>query len=429
MVVGRISWSRSVLPNSITRAERRDSSMRKMRFWLSVVLGLSFLGGLSGAVTAAPGSTSEVEEQTKMQTEERWIHPKCKPLQIDTFGPFVELSDGSIMAARGNSTIVSEDNGKTWSEPTPIYEGPPPGVPASGQIIKTRDGAIVLIYHDPSTSKRTRWEASVKDWPGEMRDDLWAIRTLDEGKTWIDRQQIPPEWYGGSNGCFNYGISTSSGHIVVPLQPILHSPGRWGTRTIVSADNGKTWEPGNLIDIGGSGDHDGGFEATIAELSDGRLFMLLRTNLDWFWEAYSSDHGRYWREMRQSQIDASSAPGHLLNLSSGRIALVWNRLCPEGETSFPRRPGSSLSRVDASWHRAEVSIAFSEDDCKTWTEPVVFASAHDKNAGLSYPYMFERRPGELWVVTRYNLVQGTTEQHGTLPPVKVILQEEDFAAR
>lgn len=180
------------------------------------------------------------------------------------------------------------------------------------------------------------------------------------------------------------------------------------------------------------GDHDGGIEATLAELSDGRVMMLIRTMLDQFWKANSTDHGRYWREIVPSQIDASSAPGHLLSLSSGRIALVWNRLYPEGERSFPRHGGDRSqvmaswwhSEVMASWHRAEVSIAFSEDDCKTWTEPVMFASAHDKNAWLSYPYIYERRPGELWVTTRYNRLGPEN-----IPAVSVIMQEEDFVVK
>ena len=102
-----------------------------------------------------------------------------------------------------------------------------------------------------------------------------------------------------------------------------------------------------------------------------------------------------------SQIDASSAPGYLLRLASGRLALVWNCLCPEGKTKVARRGGSGqLSDVQASWQRDELSLAFSEDDGKTWTKPVVIARR--TGGGLSYPYMFERRAGELWAITRFS---------------------------
>ena len=50
--------------------------------------------------------------------------------------------------------------------------------------------------------------------------------------------------------------------------------------------------------VGGHGHHDGSIEATIVERRDGSLWMLLRTNLDYFWEAFSHDQGHRWREMR-----------------------------------------------------------------------------------------------------------------------------------
>jgi len=43
----------------------------------------------------------------------------------------------------------------------------------------------------------------------------------------------------------------------------------------------------------------------------------------------------------------------------------------------------------------------SKDDGKTWTKPAVIARR--PGGGLSYPYVFERRPGELWVITRYSV--------------------------
>ena len=67
------------------------------------------------------------------------------------------------------------------------------------------------------------------------------------------------------------------------------APQPHATLTCVSADEGKTWQRGNIIDLGGRGHHDGAIEATVAELSTGRLLMLIRTNLDRFWEAYSDD--------------------------------------------------------------------------------------------------------------------------------------------
>jgi hypothetical protein len=52
----------------------------------------------------------------------------------------------------------------------------------------------------------------------------------------------------------------------------------------------------------------------------------------------------------------------------------------------------------SSWHRNELSIAFSEDDGVTWSSPIVIA--RDKR--LAYPTVFERRPGEVWITTRFS---------------------------
>ena len=49
-------------------------------------------------------------------------------------------------------------------------------------------------------------------------------------------------------------------------------------------------------------------------------------------------------------------------------------------------------------------MAFSDDECKTWSQPVVIARKTQQpkpgeRAWLSYAYLFERTPGELWVTT------------------------------
>lgn len=340
--------------------------------------------------------------------EERWLHPSCTVLPMDKGGPFVELSDGSLMTIEGNATIRSFDDGRTWSEPCLISDEPGPGRPSSsGVLIKTRDDVIVYVYLDMETYQWS-WDETQREAGEDVRLDVWAIRSLDEGKTWLERQKI----FSGYCGALIDIIQTKSGHIVVPLQRLIRHPSRHGTCAYVSADNGKTWEMSNIIDLGGHGHHDGAMEATLVELQDNRLWMLLRTNWERFWEASSEDHGFSWRVIKPSLIDASSAPGYLSRLRSGRLVLVWNRLYPQGKSDYPRRGGDgNLSQDKASWHRDELSIAFSEDDGKTWTNPVVIARDQQ---GLSYPYIFERRAGELWITTRF---QGK---------LRVSLKEEDF---
>ena len=332
---------------------------------------------------------------------ERSLDPRCKALATDRVGPFVELADGSLMTVDGNATRTSKDDGKTWSDPRKIYDGPGPGVPSgSAVMVKSRKGPIVLVYMDSSTFKFA-WDKAKNEATPDVRLDVWSIRSLDEGKTWVDRQRL----LDGYCGALITMIQAKSGQIVVPVQLLLER-NRHATRCHVSNDDGKTWREGNILDLGGRGHHDGAMEATLAELSDGRIYMLIRTNLDYFWEAFSEDHGLYWRTLRPSPIDASSAPGYLIRLAGGRLALVWNRLYPEGKESARRSGGSDLSEGKASWHRAELAFALSADDGKTWTKPAILV--RQPGAGLSYPYIFERRPGELWITTRFSTKVGVS---------------------
>jgi lysophospholipase L1-like esterase len=72
-------------------------------------------------------------------------------------------------------------------------------------------------------------------------------------------------------------------------------------------------------------------------------------------------------------------------LADGRIALLWN--------APPRHlPANGTSR-------AELSLASSEDEARTWSKPVVIAANYSPGGRVSYPYLYERKPGELWITT------------------------------
>jgi hypothetical protein len=61
-----------------------------------------------------------------------------------------------------------------------------------------------------------------------------------------------------------------------------------------------------------------------------------------------------------------------------------------------------------------LSIAYSEDDGKSWTEPSVIAR---DPKGLAYAAVLEFKPGLLWITTRFNA------------QLRVSLREEDFVKK
>ena len=316
----------------------------------------------------------------------------------------LKLPDGSLLTADGNTTVRSRDLGKTWGESSPILTGadaaqPGPGVPGGTmRLVLTKDNVIVLLWRDKRVDD---WDKVTGELGPKAAGSVWSIRSLDGGKNWTDRQKI----FGGI--CGHPPISllqVQNGNLVVPVQYYASRPLRCVIQPYVSTDNGKTWTGRNIIDLGGHGDHDGAFEPSMVELRDGRVWMLVRTNWDRFWEAISDDHGLNWRTIRPTAIGASSSPSYLLRLASGRLVLFWSRLYPEGQTSYKRR-GDHFSEVAGSWHREELSVAWSEDDGTTWSKPLIMA--REKDAWLSYPYAFEPEPGRLWIFSGQGKLSAT----------------------
>ena len=141
----------------------------------------------------------------------RWVDPKCTVLDMPDgiIGPFVELADGGLLTVKDGGVRRSYDDGNTWSAPEPIYDGPGPGVPSSGLLLRTRDGVIVLVFVDNSNFYWF-WDDSTRRPAENVRSNVWTVRSTDEGRTWTDRQMIME----GFNGALITMIETRCGKIV-----------------------------------------------------------------------------------------------------------------------------------------------------------------------------------------------------------------------
>jgi sialidase-1 len=292
------------------------------------------------------------------------------PLGFDMMGPFANLPDGRVLAIEGNTARTSADEGKTWSEPEPLLpSGSELEVRPERALSVTRQGTAILVFLDNSNVV-WRWDPSDPVLLQQNRADVWAVRSVDGGKTWIDLQMIQ----SGYCGAIRDMICTEDGRIIVTAQLLLPTMARHASITYRSVDEGRTWEASNLLDVRDApGDHAGGFEPTIVEQRDHRFRLLIRTARKFFWQAWSAD-GLDWTGLEPTDIVAAHAPGLLKRLASGRQVLLWNAL-----------PGD----------RTLLHIAFSEDDGKTWSAPEEIA----RGKRVSYPYLLERHSGELWVTS------------------------------
>ena len=326
--------------------------------------------------------------------------------------------DGGLLTVDESvNAMISRDDGQNW-EQSRIFQGPKAyKIRPERALMRTREGTVILAFANDAERANWQWNVKTHDSPPNAQLPTYAVRSLDDGKTWDPPRKLHDDWTGAIRDM----IQTRDGTVVFTSMMMRHKPGRHAVVTYASKDQGQTWKRSNVIDLGGIGHHGGVTEATLVQLADNRLWMLLRTNWHVFWQAFSPDDGSSWMPIGPTTIDASAAPGILERLESGRIFLAWNRYYREGTREYPKYGGDMHSTgTPTSLNRQELSIAFSADEGKTWTEPIVVARMPKNNDGtflggqVSYPYVFERRPGEIWL----------TSWPGAL---RVKLLEQDFA--
>ena len=341
-------------------------------------------------------TTEKATSTGKTISDKYWVPDRVEEIKSIKPGLFIRLADNSLLTITGNQTYLSKDEGNTWSPFSLIADTAKFDISA-GSLIRTSHNVIILSFVNLKEKANWNWRKDIHDSPGCILP-TYAVRSIDGGKTWQDLQKLHDDWTGANRDM----IETSDGSIVFTSMIMRHNPGHHTVLTYTSKDEGKTWAASNIIDLGGTGNHSGVMESTLAQLKDGRLWMLLRTNWGNFWQTFSDDDGLTWKEIGPTDIDASSSPGLLRRLQSGRLVLVWNRLFPEGKKEYPLRGGDgNLAEVPASWQREELSVMFSDDDGKTWSKPTVIARVTKKDTQLSYPSIFEAKPGKLWITTRF----------------------------
>lgn len=368
--------------------------MSKIVLTYSAFFCLAFL--LTGIVSQA----QKKNHATTITTSNGYlIHNKATEIPYLKTGPFVKLDDGGILTIEKNKSCISRDGGKTWKEYPIFQDSSRFDIRIERVLLKTRSGAIILAFANDVERANWKWDNDIADSPGATIP-TYAVRSLDGGKTWQDLQKLHDEWTGANRDI----IETKEGNIIFTSMMMRHNPGHHTVITYTSKNNGLNWIRSNVIDLGGVGHHSGVTEATIEQLNDGRIWMLMRTNWGVFWEAFSENQGLTWKSFKPTKIAASSAPGLLTRLKSGKLFLIWNRPLPEGKDTFPLSGGDGISsEVAHSNHRGELSVMISDDDGKTWSDPVVVARITEKSKGknLAYPRVFEPEPGEIWVSTTY----------------------------
>jgi sialidase-1 len=197
-------------------------------------------------------------------------------------GTILAFAEARTLASAGDSGNIdlvlrrSLDNGKTWEEMITVWND---GANTCGNpvpIVDEETGEIHLLMN---------WNNGADSY-GEI-NNLTAIDTrrvfytksTDDGKTWQTPREITSSvknsnwrWHG-VGPCHGIQIKegTYKGRLVAPCYYYDGTDGKTYSNTIVSDDKGLTWK------ISGTTQEKGG-ECTIAELTNAKLMLNIRTN-------------------------------------------------------------------------------------------------------------------------------------------------------
>lgn len=267
----------------------------------------------------------------------------------------------------------STDGGRTWGEPKVVdamvndpvpLPDPVPGGNAprneGGSFIK--DGSRVFYVY----FRYGNYDTDYATPGGLQRSDckIAIICTDDNGYTWSQPYHVenPPDrpyTLSYSNGLVT-SVKDGDGpnvDYVVPYGMRYNDSGAFATSAIYSKDGGATWQHSeNVVYLEAEGMEGGVSESAVAELSDGRLIMLMRCQFNGvfnFYKTYSDDFGVTWEATPVPTNIFATNTLPVLAKDRGNIMLLWSGHSTQGSASYQRYP---------------MALAYSDDDAETWKQ-------------------------------------------------------------
>ena len=115
-----------------------------------------------------------------------------------------------------------------------------------------------------------------------------------------------------------------------------------------------------------------GTEPHVAELSENKMMMIIRTATDYFYQSFSYDRGNTWTEVEPSVFHGTDTTPFLLKLSDGRTVCFWNNSQPISEPRHDKQmPDMGDWTIegfgeDAFTNRDVNHAAITDDGGQTW---------------------------------------------------------------
>eukprot|EP00928_Gymnodinium_smaydae_P033686 TRINITY_DN24066_c0_g2_i1.p1 TRINITY_DN24066_c0_g2~~TRINITY_DN24066_c0_g2_i1.p1 ORF type:complete len:422 (+),score=26.74 TRINITY_DN24066_c0_g2_i1:50-1315(+) len=172
----------------------------------------------------------------------------------------------------------SQDGGRTWSISNTLCDFGDE-VCGSPSPVEDRAGGVHVLM--------SRHPAEASNGPGHTLRSVWITSSFDQGVTWSSPREIstsvkPPHWKWYATGP-GHGLRLQqqrdprlNGRLLVACEhTVLMQNGKhhYFSHVIFSDDHGKTWRVGGTVPAMPSHNSN---EASLAELSDGRLVLSAR---------------------------------------------------------------------------------------------------------------------------------------------------------
>jgi predicted neuraminidase len=281
------------------------------------------------------------------------------------------LAGGDTEPSPLNYTGVtrSTDEGKTWTPLEPFDVGFPREGKTIGQgptELMIRDGRGTLFFSTHS-----------KHWANDWRS--WFLTSDDSFKTWSKPVEVPGRLK--ERTFIRNHIVTRDGRIIVPFQhyigpddekdkaPLDRAFTNPRNGVLISSDGGKTWSEHGNVRLTPNSRYFGWAENNLAELSDGRIVMIIRADGlgGMLYQAQSLDGGKTWPEFASlTPIPNPGSKATLYPLGGDAVAILHN-------------PNSKF--------RSPLALWISFDGMKTWPyQRVLVPESSDGPKGrLNYP--------------------------------------------
>jgi len=343
--------------------------------------------------------------------------------EFDVLREPAQLPDGALIAIgihyRGGIQEVdaeySRDGGSSWTGPQLLFKLPrEAGGFGYFKLLVDRQGELHIFFlcdHNTGGALPVEDKSSVSN---EEVLEIWQAKSTNNAKTWNNFKRI---WTGQSGDLLS-ALQLQSGRILLPISYVTERTwahrgsgfdaftflGKYECGMLYSDDDGDTWRQSSSVlktPTPDASDY-GAVEPVVLELQDGRVWMVIRTQMGRFYESFSNDKGITWSRPRPTNILTSDSPVDLIRLNDGRIVMFVNS-CQR----FPYGHGG----------RSVIHVAVSEDDGRDWkgfremVRDPLRGQPPPRNGdyGVAYPFLALTKTG--LILFSPGVLTGTRSQH------------------